>query len=366
MIAYAAALLLAAAPPTELATARDALAHVAKSGSRWTLTQWSSPDLAANTLGDPGVARVGVALPRREEECLSGAAKCWLVIYLPGFDSSPEGFAQRGPKPEPPTALAGDMLKVWERAHPQQASLVDVVDMVDQRGSAAPIVVVVLDGRTRLGGGWYLDSPASGKWESLVMQVLLPAARAALAPGTPPERTLVMGHSMGGFGALHLLATHPEAFAAAAGINPAARIGLIASGTLAVLDERREFPDAEARLAQTGEAHFTQRILLSLGAALDPDPSSKHGLSTLFEPAVRPWHLAPEALAAMERADPSAALKANPKLHARVYAGKKDQLIPLSELEPLQSAHVEVITTDGDHVSHLAADLKDALEQLAK
>ncbi|MBS2026692.1 MAG: hypothetical protein JST54_02210 [Deltaproteobacteria bacterium] len=338
MIAFAAALLLAAAPPSELATAKDALAHVAKSGARWSMTQWSSPDLAANLLGDPGIARVGVELPRREAECLSGAAKCWLVLYLPGFDGSPDGMAP----------------------------LAKVVDELDQRGSAAPIVMVVLDGRTKLGGGWYLDSPTSGKWESLVMQVLLPAARDALAPGTPPERTLVMGHSMGGFGALHLLAAHPESFAAAAAFNPAARIGLIASGTLVVLDQRREFPDAEARLAQPSEAHFTQRILLSLGAALDPDPSKKHGLSTLFEPAVEPWHLAPEALAAMERADPTSALKAHPKLRARIYAGRKDNLVPLAQLEPLASGHVELIATDGDHLSHLAADLKDALEQLAK
>ena len=338
MIAWVAAALLAAAPQSELATAKEALSRVAKSDARWSLTQWNSPDLAANLFGDPGLARVGVELPRREAECLSGAAKCWLVIFLPGFDGSPDGFAP----------------------------LAHVVDQLDQRGSAAPIVMVVLDGRTRLGGGWYLDSPASGKWESLVMQVLLPAARDALAPGTPPERTLVVGHSMGGFGALHLLAAHPDSFAAAAGFNPAARIGLIAQQTLAFLDQRREFPDAKARLAEGGEQHFTQRILLSLGAALDPDPSSKNGLSTLFEPAVEPWQLAPEALAAMERADPTPVLKGNLKLHARVYAGKNDKLIPVVELEPMQSDHVQLIVTNGDHLSHLAADLKDALEQLAK
>lgn len=322
-------------------------------------------ELAGDALGDPGDAHVGLQLPKREQECLEHKAKCWLVLYLTGFDSSAESF---------------------------QKQLAAGVRELDARPNAAPIVVVILDGRTKLGGGWYVDSRTSGKWESFIVDALLPAARDALAPGTPAERTLVMGHSMGGFGALHLGMKHPRLFHGVAAFNPAARIVDVADGALAKLDARNEAPDPEALVNDRGTGHFFERVLLSMGGAFAPDAKAPHGLPPLFDASKHPWRLLPAIRDSFARYDVAKhAQELEPLARVQIYAGRADALIPLPQLQALTDevngtktgpakaigldagapqstgrAQVELVISDGSHTSHLAADLKQALESLAK
>jgi len=326
-----------------LATRALSTSRTAIDAHRFALAQWPSAKLEADRLGDPGVAHVGVQLPRREAECLAQKAKCWLVLYLPGFDSSAASF---------------------------EHGLSAVAESLDQRADAAPIVIVVLDGRTRLGGGWYLDSPISGAWESLAMDVLLPAARDALAPGTPSSRTLVMGHSMGGFGALHLAAAHPAEFRAVAAFNPAADLAPLGKQLVAKLEAGGSLPDRAAlRADPTG--HFYARLLVTLADAIEPalaNPSrsgdrSHNPISRLIDTTKHPWRLAPDFAAALARFDPT---QHPPWTRTMVFAGVKDVLIPPAELQPLRSKNAELVVTPGDHLSHLAPDFARALEKLAQ
>lgn len=348
-----------------LARARDA----AKDG--FAVASWHSPALSGDKLGDSGEARAGVELPDREKECLQRKARCWLVVFLPGFDAPAESFH---------APLAG---------RPDQ-SLSAVLKAVNAH-SKEPVVVVIPDGRTRLGGGWYVDSPTSGEWERFVMEELLPAARDALAPGTPAARTLVMGHSMGGFGALNLGMKHPSAFHGVAAFNAAARPAELADEALSKLDASGAAPDPEARMRDPN-GHFYERVLLSMGGAFFPDPKAPHGLPPLFDTAKHPWKLNPAAREAFERFDVAAHADAlGPIPRVQLYAGRADPLVRLPQLQAIADAAngtrsgpgatvgldagappsakrvpVELVITDGDHLSHLAEDLKQALETLAR
>lgn len=369
-----------------LEKARDAVGP-----DHFALATWHSDALSGDALGDPGTARVGLQLPAREKECLQQAAKCWLVFYLPGFDGSPESFHQ-GASSAPPSALAGHDLEVWRSHHVEQPSLSAEVEALNARPGAAPIVVVVPDGRTRLGGGWYVDSPTSGRWETFVIDVLLPAARETLAPGTPPERVILMGHSMGGFGALYLALKHPHAVHAVAAFSPAARTVDVADEALAKLDAHHEAPDPDARVKEPGPHHFFERILLSMGGAFFPDRRAPHGLPPLFDASKHPWKLSPAARAAFERYDVGRRAKElRPLAKVQLYAGRADPLIPIAQVQAIADAangtvtppagvvgldagaaasaepkQVELIATEGNHLSHLAEDLRRALETLAR
>jgi pimeloyl-ACP methyl ester carboxylesterase len=313
----------------------EARAHL--DAQRFAMASWSSPELAANRFGDPGEVHLAVQLPRREAECLSREVKCWLVFYLPGFDSSAQSF---------------------------EGSLSGAVSALDRRTDSAPIVVVVLDGRNRLGGGWYVDSNASGSWESLFMRVLLPAARDALAPGTPPSRTLVMGHSMGGFGALHLASTHPKAFGAVAAFNPAADLSRLGEELVRKLPSDGGLPDFNALLEAGSSQYFYARILVTLDAALNPDSKFPHDIFDLVDSTQQPWRLRPSTAGALARFD----LTEHPlpaQLRAVIFAGARDPLIPPAALEAMRAKNVELVVTPGNHLSHLAPDFAQALEELA-
>jgi len=76
-----------------------------------------------------------------------------------------------------------------------------------------PFAAVLPDCMTTLGGSQYLDSIGIGNYATYVAQELRNFVSNELGVGV---RWGVMGHSSGGFGALHLAMNHPGAFAAAA------------------------------------------------------------------------------------------------------------------------------------------------------
>lgn len=72
-----------------------------------------------------------------------------------------------------------------------------------------PVVVVMPDCWTRLGGSQFLDS-AIGKYETYLLQEIIPLVDATFR--TDPARRGVIGHSSGGYGALTLAMRHPDLF----------------------------------------------------------------------------------------------------------------------------------------------------------
>lgn len=342
---------------SQVAAARAALVAAegkARAASQRTFeVRYLSSLLADNLQGNSPEARAVVRLPIAD--CRAAKAQCWLLLYLPGFDADPALVLER-------TGLGARL------------------DALERGGEVPPLVAVAVDGRTRLGGGFYVDSPSSGRFASLILDALLPALRDGLGAPLPPERSVVVGHSMGGFGALWLASRRPGAFFGVGALSPAGRVEAQAERLVASLEAEHpaDSPDPAEAVRSPDPARFRERLLWALCAAFDPAPFPPQGFRLPFDPLRRPWTLTRSARAAFARFDLTRSFdeRATEATRAlgRVYmaSGRGDTLVPPSDVEPLVRALREirgarptrVVIHDGDHLTHWALDVEDAVRFL--
>jgi pimeloyl-ACP methyl ester carboxylesterase len=307
---------------------------------------FAAPELPVEGPGQPAEAHVAVRLPGAYASCVKPKASCWLLVYLPGFDSSADEALQ----------MIGPAL-----------------DALEARGETPPVVAVALDGRTRLGGGWYVDSVQSGHWEHLVVDGLLPAARQVLL-AAPPERTVVIGHSMGGFGALRLAEHHPGMFSGVGALNPILRPEELAEFCLARLatpllaDGGLSAPTLGAPLGGGG---FCPRLVASLVTAFAPEGSRGPPERALRWGDAHAWQLATGMRIALTMEDLIQPEPLSKVVHLFATTGARDPLSLPGDLEALAQASgggdfasVRTRVTPGDHTSHRAEDFADAVRYL--
>src|SRR5687768_15265197 len=149
--------------------------------------------LAGNPLGDPTTRRVPVYLP---EDYDQERTRRYPVLHaLAGFTGS--GLSSLN----------------WDWYQP---TLPERLDRLIASGRMPPVVVVMADGITRLGGNQYVDSTAVGPWARHVCEELVPWAERTfrLLPGR--DHRGVFGKSSGGYGALMMGLEHADTFAAVA------------------------------------------------------------------------------------------------------------------------------------------------------
>ena len=149
--------------------------------------------LAGNPLGDDPVRDVPVYLPPGYDP--EGTARHPVLFGLAGFTGTGASF------------LSYD----W-----YQGSLPERLDRLIAAGTLDPVVVVLVDGMTRLGGNQYIDSPAVGPWARHIVEELVPWAERTFRIRPGRDHRGVFGKSSGGFGALRLAMDHAETFAGAA------------------------------------------------------------------------------------------------------------------------------------------------------
>jgi esterase/lipase superfamily enzyme len=82
------------------------------------------------------------------------------------------------------------------------------------------MIVVIANGRNRLGGSFYTNSPAIGNWEDFIVKELVRVIdsryRTVLFAGSRG----IAGHSMGGSGALNIGMRHPDIFGSVYAMSP--------------------------------------------------------------------------------------------------------------------------------------------------
>lgn len=149
----------------------------------------TSEVLRGNPLGDPAVRRVPVYLP-------------------PGYDAEPgrrypsaymlTGFTGRG------TMMLND--SGFDENLPQR------LDRLIATGQVQPMIVVMPDCFTRLGGSQYLNSSATGRYEDHVIDELVPYIDARYRTRAEHGQRAVLGKSSGGYGSVILAMRHPEVF----------------------------------------------------------------------------------------------------------------------------------------------------------
>ena len=152
-----------------------------------------SEALAGNPLGDPARRNVPVWLPPSYDQA---PERRYPVIYwLSGFASTGAAFFQGGP---------------WS------PTLAERLDRLIAAGRMGEVIVVAPDCFTRFGGSQYVDSAATGRYETHLCAELIPAIDARYRTTGARDGRAVGGKSSGGFGALVLAMRHPELFAALA------------------------------------------------------------------------------------------------------------------------------------------------------
>jgi S-formylglutathione hydrolase FrmB len=209
----------------------------------------------ANRLGDPTTRTVAVYLPPGYDD---GDQRYPLLVDLAAF------------------TVSGLKRLAWT---PFGESVPQRIDRLVEEGRMGPVVVVFPDAFTSLGGNQYVDSPVLGRWESFLVEELLPrlAGEFRLLPGA--RHRAVYGKSSGGYGALVQGLRHAEHWGAVA----------CHSGDMGFdLLYRRELPGALDGLARHGGiAAFLEHVrrtqslrgddfqllmMLAMGASYDPDP----------------------------------------------------------------------------------------------
>lgn len=184
--------------PAAADSLRIAAAADRATGGRVVRELIDAPSLRGNLLGDPAERDVLIYLPPGYD---ADDARRYPVVYLlHGYGAGPSSW-------------------LGEDGY-EEMDLRVVLDGLIGRGAIAPLIVVMPDARTQLGGSWYADSPTSGNWERFVADDLVAFVdqRYRTRPGR--EQRGIAGQSMGGYGTMRLALHRPDVFGAALVMSP--------------------------------------------------------------------------------------------------------------------------------------------------
>jgi enterochelin esterase family protein len=230
------------------------------------ITRFTSDVLRGNPLGDPQERRVPVWLP-------------------PSYDTSPTrhypvifvltGFSGRGRQ------LLNDNL--WS------PSLDDRLDTLVAEG-CPECIVVMPDCATRVGGSQYMDSAATGRYETHLIEELVPWADRTYRTLVAREHRGVAGKSSGGYGAMRLGMRHPGVFSALAChsgdmlFEYCYRVDF--PKACSVLQEAggvQRFLEAFEARSQKGKDDFLAINILGMAASYSPDANAELGIALPFD-----------------------------------------------------------------------------------
>ncbi len=223
--------------------------------------------LAGNPLGDPVARALTVWLP--PSYATDGARRFPVIYVLAGYGSTGAALFEGTP---------------W------QPALDARLDRLVGSGAMGEVIVAAPDGFNRYGGSQYLDSPASGRYETHLCEEIVPAVDAAFRTVATRAGRAVCGRSSGGYGALVLGMHRPQLFGAIASHAGDAYFELSILGDIpkvcrtlrrhgGVAGFLRHFDGAPTKRSED----VTAMMMVALGAAYAPDPALPHGFGLPFD-----------------------------------------------------------------------------------
>lgn len=159
------------------------------------------PSLEGNLLGAPSERDGLVYLPPSYER--DRERRYPLLIILHGI-----------------TDGTGPWEKAWPGVEPGFGTVRDLMDRGVAEGRLEEMIIVIPDARTPYSGCFYANSPVKGNWEDFIAEDLVHWADSRFRTLPAAESRGVMGHSMGGHGAIRLGMKRPDVFSAVYGMNP--------------------------------------------------------------------------------------------------------------------------------------------------
>lgn len=205
----------------------------------------AAPSLRGNLLGDVASRRVSIYLPARYS---THPRQRFPVVYLlHGFAADDRAF------------IAGAYQNLNVRVS---------MDSLIAAGKVEPMIVVTPSARNRFDGSFYANSATTGNWEDFIVRDLVGyidrnfrTVRAASGRG-------LAGHSMGGYGTLHIGMRNPGVFSAIYALSPCCL-----ANNLATVAPRASAWRTAISLTDTSQirsAGFHPNLLMALSALYSP------------------------------------------------------------------------------------------------
>lgn len=146
--------------------------------------------LEANLLGDSPDRRVTIYLPAGYENSRSRYPVVYLLHGYPDTDQA------------------------WTKGVDYKPAIPVIMDRAIAAGKIRPMIVVMPNSWNKFGGAFYTNSVTTGNWEDFVTQELVTYIDSKYRTVAKPTGRGIMGHSMGGYGALKLAMEHPDIYGA--------------------------------------------------------------------------------------------------------------------------------------------------------
>lgn len=176
------------------AAERDGVPSPAPRG-RVVVARVASRALRGNALGDPAGRDVYVYLPPGYDDADAVRRRYPLVLILTGFTGLGASPFNRN---------------AFDESLDQRA------DRLIAAGTIPPMIFASPDCFTSLGGSQYVDSSATGRYETFVVREVVPFLDREFRTKGDARHRAVCGKSSGGYGALMLGMRHPDLFGALA------------------------------------------------------------------------------------------------------------------------------------------------------
>jgi S-formylglutathione hydrolase FrmB len=130
------------------------------------------------------------------------------------------------------------------------------------------MIVVTPNAYSRHQGSWYSNSATTGNWEDFITEELVSYIDAHYRTIAKATSRGIMGHSMGGYGAMRIGEKHPDVFSSVYLLSPATLRATITSVTPALLKA-----DSITTIEEFRKADFGVKALYAQAAAWSPNPN---------------------------------------------------------------------------------------------
>lgn len=224
-----------------------AVACEAQQGTVRTMTIHSQA-LAGNAFGDPVDQRYAVYLPAGYE----ASSERYPVIFLL------HGIA--------------DSFDTWIEFF----RVPQMLDRLIASHRMPPAIVVMPNGRNRFLGSYYLNSPVTGRWSDLIANDIVTAVDTQFRTMASRESRAVIGHSMGGFGAIEFGMTRPDVFSVVYALSPCCLDAVedVGAGNTSAWMTALGFKSYDDVTAALQQNQFYPAALIALLSAMSPNPAA--------------------------------------------------------------------------------------------